>query len=145
MLALLATVPAPELAVTGLVAILPLGLALLCWPLVASNAIVYGRSWRGIGSASGQAPARSHQRGLSGQWLVHAATLETAIARQSAAIGLHRGAATHLGALDHEIDRLWRETRALTHTPADWGRLAQGPVRRRRRDHHTPLLSPVHR
>ena len=108
--ALIFALSLPELAAIGLAGGVPLALAVLCWPLLRSNASTTGRRRRQDDNAM---PTQEALLGLAGQWSIHAHKLAAGLDRQSSAIGLHRQAATQLGALDYEIDRLWRETRAV--------------------------------
>ena len=106
MIALLPALPLPELAVLALVLGLPSGVALLFWPLLR----------RGSGDApEPAAPAleRTAALGLTGQWTALSASLQTMTARSSSALSLHENATRQLGALDYEVNCLWRETSAL--------------------------------
>ena len=113
MLATLIAMPLPELAAYVLVIGIPLTLSLLAWPLlrprrrVAAGVTVYADDGSSL-------PA---SRGLAGQWAARSHQLEAGFERQRAAMQLHLAAAQHLGALDHEIDRLWRDTRAVMALP----------------------------
>jgi len=103
MFAALAAMPLPDLAALALAVACPLALAILCWPMFRPRpkpaAPATEEPYRGLG--------------LAGQWFTQSRTIAAGLERQAAALRLHHNAATHLGALDHEIDRLWRDTRAV--------------------------------
>lgn len=106
MIALLTALPLPELAVLALVLGLPAAVALLFWPLLR-------RGSRVALAPEGPIIERTAALGLAGQWSVLAGSLQAMTARRSTAIALHERAARSLGAIDYEVDCLWRETRAL--------------------------------
>lgn len=58
-------------------------------------------------------PPGSAPLGLTGQWAIHERRVAAGIDRQNTAAQLHRQLAIKIGALDYEIDQLWRETRGL--------------------------------
>ena len=115
MLAALYATPLPELASWLLVGGIPLALGLLAWPLLGTRA--KSELVASVGDLDDW--ESSGRLGLPGQWLAQSRLLEAGLDRQRAALRLHRTAAAHLGAVDHEIDRLWRDTRAV---------LAAGPA-----------------
>ena len=96
-----------DLATAALIVLLPLLLAMLCRPLLTSNG----------GAARPKRCPPLGRKGqtldLTGQWLRQSQTLQAGIDRQMAAMRLHRQAAIRLGALDHELTCLKRETRAI--------------------------------
>lgn len=103
MFAALAAMPLPDLAALVLAAACPMALAIVCWPL-----------FRPRPKPAAPAPQEPYRGlGLAGQWLTQSRTIAAGLERHAAALQLHRTAASHIGALDHEIDRLWRETRAV--------------------------------
>ena len=103
MFAALAAMPLPDLAALVLAAACPIALAILCWPL-----------FRPRPKPSAPAPEEpTRGLGLAGQWFTQSRTIAAGLKRHATALQLHRNAANHIGALDHEIDRLWRETRAV--------------------------------
>jgi len=109
MFAALASMPLPELATLALVAGIPLILGVLAAPLRRRP-----RAAPPVTSTTvDPEPDIVGQLGLAGQWSSGARQLEEGFERQRAALRLHRAASDHLGALDHEIDRLWRDTRAV--------------------------------
>ena len=99
--------PLPEFAAFALVLGLPAAIAVLFWPMLRPNDQPKDRS------KAAASPPASTPLGLHGQWTKLALVLEASNARRKASLVLHQQASTHLGALDFEIDRLWRETRAL--------------------------------
>lgn len=110
MSAYLLALPTTELAALALIACVPLAVALLCRPFMRRPKSQQGRAK----PDTGPLPAASHPAlGLSGQWSAQASVLEDGIERQTRAIAMHRKLAMRIGALDYEIDRLWRETRLL--------------------------------
>lgn len=106
MIALLPALPLPELAVLALVLGLPAGVALLFWPLMR-------RGNRLAPSLVTPVMERTAAMGLTGQWIVLSASLQTMTARSTIALSLHENATRRLGALDYEVNCLWRETTAL--------------------------------
>lgn len=114
MLAALSSMSLPELAAWALVAGIPMGLAVLAWPLLGASSKAANRHQEP--DTASQASSRG--LGLPGQWIVQTARIEAALERQRAAMQLHRRAALQLGAVDHEIDRLWRDTREIMDAPA---------------------------
>ena len=96
----------PDLAACALSFGIPLVLSVLAWPLLRT---------RRHAPAAALAPVQSKSagHGLAGQWLQRTRELEGGLARLGAAVRLHQAAELRLGALDYEIDRLWREARAV--------------------------------
>ena len=111
MLAVLPAMSLPEAATTALIFGLPIAIGLLLWPVLGSTGAVRQPS----GSTKPGTPVMimSGPLGLTGQWSVHARSVDAMTARRIAAIDLHRTAARQLGALDYEVCQLWREIRAL--------------------------------
>jgi hypothetical protein len=110
MLTALTSMPFPELTAWLLAGAIPLALTALGWPLIRP------RHRPAVGSELNvDQIVQEHSRhiGLPGQWVRHCRRVESRIEGQRSALSLHREAAMRLGALDYEIDRLWRETRAL--------------------------------
>jgi hypothetical protein len=110
----LTVLPLPELAAWLLVAGIPLISGLLVWPLLRP-------AQRPLPEV---APPEEPDRhlGLPGQWLVQNRNARAWLDRHQETVRLHRRAANHLGNLDHEIDRLWRDTRAILTEGAASGR-----------------------
>lgn len=109
MFAALATMPLPELAALLLVAGIPLALGKLAAPLLRARRTAPPSRPSTVDSDTGIV----RPLGLSGQWSSRARQLEEGFERQRAALRLHRAAGNRLGALDHEIDRLRRDTRSI--------------------------------
>ena len=115
MLAALSSTPLPELAAYGLVVGIPLALTVLVWPLLRPRQA----------AATSKPPADWDSAllfatgGLPGQWAARSRQLEAGFERQRAAMTMHRNVAVHLGAIDHEIDRLWRDLRVVIEPLAD--------------------------
>ncbi len=102
--------PLPDLAAIVLVGGVPLLLVV----------VAYRLGWLGVALRTPQRVAASppvlHSRpalGLSGQWVLLERRIETGIERQTTVLGLHRQVAQRIGALDYEIDQLWREARLV--------------------------------
>lgn len=110
MLPAIVNMPLPDLVAIALVCCVPLLLVALSWRFVAPRSVRKQRL-----SSHGASVLQSSGRllGLAGQWQVQERRIGFGIERQSAAIQLHRQVALQIGALDYEIDQLWRETRAL--------------------------------
>ena len=109
MLADLSSLPLPDLAAYILAGGIPLALSVLAWPLLRPRLDV-----KNAGAViTAMLPALLPSHGLAGQWLARSRQLEAGFERQRAAMQLHRTAARHIGALDYEIDRLWRDNRAV--------------------------------
>ena len=100
----------PDMAAILLVSCVPLLLVIASWRFVAPRGAARSRPTPGRATSShlGGTPL-----GLAGQWLAQERRITSGIDRQTAAVRLHQQVALQIGALDYEIDRLWRETRAL--------------------------------
>jgi hypothetical protein len=98
------TMPLPDLAALALVVLLPIAFSCVFWRQIGVSLPVK----RHKPTVSG-----ATLLGLAGQWARHERHIATGIERQTGAVKLHRQIAIEIGALDYEIDQLWRETRAL--------------------------------
>ena len=114
MLTAIAALPLTELAAWLLLAGIPVVSGLLAWPPLRPAK----RPLPEV--AAPEAPDR--RLGLPGQWLVQTRRANAWLDRHQATVRLHRQAANQLGNLDHEIDRLWRDTRAILTESAAGGR-----------------------
>jgi hypothetical protein len=103
----------PDLVAIGLVVGIPALLLAVFWRHLAPART--GNLRLSLGHAPAIPPG-SARLGLPGQWAIHERKIAAGIDRQSVVLELHRQIALQIGALDYEIDQLWRETKALAAT-----------------------------
>jgi hypothetical protein len=115
MLAAAITWTLPDLVAIGLVVCLPVLIMVLLCPAIVPVRSAKRRLKSEPAAVVGQGSA---PLGLAGQWAIQERRIASGIERQTQVLGLHQQIATQIGALDYEIDQLWRETRALKVTTA---------------------------
>ena len=105
----IAAMSLPELATVALVVGIPLLLGLLALPLLRNRPTAS----RCMAISAEAGAITGAPLGLSGQWSFNMRQLDSSFERFRVMLQLHQAAANHLGAIDHEIEHLWRDTKAI--------------------------------